>query len=249
MSTPIGRTGLTRITPQLGEAPVVMSSPSVIGFFDDFLGNLIDTKWKFTEGTDGATADLGFATGDVGGVLRLTTGDTGTGTAADQCGLASALQWKASNGGLTASARVKLSQITDAYLFFGFSDSMAFETPVESAGVLNTLTTTASDAVGFMFDTRMTSDKFWLVGVKGNVDAVAQDSGVAPVADTFVNLRVNLSNAGVASFYIDDTGVGSAMVDAVTAATALTPCLLVSKTATATSMYAELDYVAVSSNR
>lgn len=249
MSAPIGRTGLARTTPHANSGATVISSALAVAMFDDFLGDVIADQWNYTEGTDGATADGAILAGGIGGILRLTTGDTGTGLAADQCGITSALQWKAASGGLTASTRLKLSQITDAYVFFGFTDNSAIEAPIVSAGSANTLTTTASDAVGFMFDTRMTSDKFWLVGVKGDVDATAQDSLVAPVADTFLTLRVDVSELGVASFYIDGLGVGTSLLGAVTAATALTPALIVSKTATATSMTADVDYVSTSSSR
>ena len=249
MSTPIGRTGLSRVTPAAMSTLAVVGSMAVAAVFDDFLGDVIADQWNYTEGTDGATADAAILAGGPGGVLRMTTGDAGTGLAADLCMITTALQWRASNGGLSATAKFKLSQITDAYLFFGFTDVVTLEAPIEASGTGNALVSNASNAVGFLFDTRMTDDKFWLVGVKADVDAVAQNTAVAPVAATDVTLSVLVSTDGTASFYINDVGVGSAMVNAVTAATMLTPAFAASKTATATSMTADVDFVGVSMDR
>lgn len=249
MSSPIGRTGLARTTPRTPGATLTVGSAAAVSFFDDFLGDLVADQWNYTEGTDGATANAAILAGGVGGVLRITTGDAGTGLAADLACLSSELQWKASSGGLSATARLKISQITEAYLFFGFTDVASLEAPIVSAGSADTLTSTASDAVGFMFDTRMTTDKLWLVGVKGDTDAVAQNSAVAPVADTYITLRVDVSADGHASFYINNAEAGTILMDAVTPGTALAPVLCVSKTATATSMTADIDFVAISANR
>lgn len=250
MSTPIGRTGLSRITPALASAAVVAASAAKAAFFDDFLGDVLADQWNLVEGTDAATSDAAILAGGIGGVMRLTTGDAGTGLAADQVQVTMALQWQASNGGLSAETRVKFSQITDAYFFFGFTDQAAtLEGPVVSAGSANTITTNASDAVGFMFDTRMTTDNLWLVGVKGDIDATAQDSGVAPVAAQYMTLRVDVDASGTAAFFINGLGVGTTMANAVTAATDLTPVITASKTATATSMTVDTDYIAVSMDR
>lgn len=250
MTTPIGMSGLARVTPAASAAGFVFPSETKHALFDDFLGDVIADQFNYTEGTDGATADCAILAGGIGGVLRFTTGDAGTGLAADQAQLTTALQWQASNGGLVAQTRIKLSQITEAFVFFGFTDQAGtLEGPIVSAASANTLTSNASDAVGFMFDTRMTEDNFWLVGVKGDIDATAQNTGIAPVAATYVTLRVEVDALGTASFFIDGVGVGSAMTNALTPAADLTPVLTVSKTATATSMTMDSDYLYVAMNR
>jgi len=224
-------------------------SPRKVVWFDDFLGDAVDARYSVVEGTDSATSADSILAGGIGGVLRLTTGDAGTGFAADLIQVNQALQWQASNGGLAIEARIKISQITEAYVFFGFTDVVTLEAPVISASSADTITTNASDAVGFMFDTNMSTDDIWLVGVAANTDATLQDSGYAFEADTYVTLRVEVSSAGVATFYRNGVQVGTAMSGAVTAATDLTPTLAVSKTATATSMTLDCDYLHVSMNR
>lgn len=228
-----------------------LPSPSRATFFDDFVGDTLNTNaWVALEGTDSATSDAAILSGGIGGVLRMTTGDAGTGLAADMEQLSvNALQWQASNGDLVFEARVKLSAITTCYVFLGFTDTVSFEAPIESAASGDTLTSTASDAVGFMFDTRMSTDDWWLVGVAGDTDATAQDVGSAPVAAEYATYRVEVDADGVASFFINGVQVGSRMAGAVTAGTDLTPTLAVSKTSVAASMTMDVDYVHVSMNR
>ena len=222
---------------------IALPSPSTVSIFDDFIGDAMDARWNIVEGTDSATSAESILAGGIGGVLRLTTGDAGTGLAADTIQLTQALQWQASNGGLVFEARVKLSAITTCWAFLGFTDLVTLEAPIESAGSADTFTTTATDAVGFMFDTRMTTDTWWLTGVATDVDAVHQDSGFAPVAATYETLRVEVTAAGVASFYRNGIQVGTSMAGALTAAADLTPTIAVSKTSVAASMTMDIDYI------
>lgn len=230
---------------------MVLTSPTDFGFFDDF--EKLDTgRWLATEGTDSATSNAAILAGGIGGVLRLTTGDAGTGLAADTEQLThNTLQFKAANGNLVFEIRVKLSAITTCWAFFGFTDTVAaaLEAPIMSAGSGNTLTSNATDAVGFMFDTRMTDDNWWLVGVKADVDATAQNSGYAPVANTYEVLRIEIDANGRALFFRNGLKIGTAMTGAVTPATALTPVLAVSKTSVAASMTVDIDYVHASCAR
>jgi len=230
---------------------MVLTSPTDFGFFDDF--EKLDTgRWLATEGTDSVTSNAAILAGGVGGVLRLTTGDAGTGLAADTEQLThNTLQFKAANGNLVFETRVKLSAITTCWAFFGFTDTVAaaLEAPIMSAGSGNTLTSNATDAVGFMFDTRMTDDNWWLVGVKNDVDATAQNSGYAPVAGTYEVLRIEIDADGRALFFRNGLKIGTAMTGAVTASVALTPVLAVSKTSVAASMTVDIDYVHASCAR
>lgn len=228
---------------------IAVGGPSVVAFWDDFLGDVILDQWNLVEGTDAATSDAAILAGGIGGVLRITTGDAGTGLAADMPQLTQALQWQASNGGLSFQCRLKLSAITTCYAFVGFTDLVTLEAPIISAGSVDTFTTNASDAVGFMFDTRMATDTWWLTGVAADTDATMQNSGFAPVADTYAVFRIEVTAAGVATFYYNGKQVGTAMTGALTPGTDLTPTIAVGKTSVAASMTADLDYVAVSMNR
>lgn len=249
MSTPIGKSGLSRINAAAAAALVVVGSPAKVAMFDDFLGDVIADQWNYTEGTDSATSASAILAGGAGGVLRITSGDAGTGLAADGICLATELQWKAANGGLVAEARLKISRITTAHLFFGFTDVATLEVPIEASGTADGLVSNGSNSVGILFDTRMTNDMFWLTGVKGDTDATAQNTSIAPVADTYVTLTVSLDALGVAVFAINGVTVGTAMTNAVTPATALTPVLSFGPTSVAASITCDVDYIGVSMNR
>ena len=223
-------------------------SPNRVVFFDDFLGDIIADQWSALEGTDGATSDAAILVGGIGGVLRLTTGDAGTGIAADMEQITQALQWQASNGDLVIQARLKMSAITTCYAFIGFTDLVTFEAPVIGA-TGTTITTNATDAVGFLFDTTLTAVKWHLVGVANNVDATLQETTVAPVGDDYATYRVRVTSAGVATFFINGVQVGTPMSGAVTPAVDLTPTIAVSKLSVAASMTMDIDYVHVAMDR
>ncbi len=247
----IGRDSLGRLIAKdgfrAGDHGKQIDLPSVktVSFFDDFLGDVIADQWNYVEGT-GNPADAAVLAGGIGGVLRVTTGAAGTGLAADLSQMTQALQWQASNGGLTLQARLKLSAITTCYVFIGFTDVATLEAPIESANSANTLTSNASDAVGFMFDTRMTNDTWWLVGVKADTDATHQNTGYAPVADDYATFRIELTSTGAADFFYNGVQVGTRMSAAITATTDLTPTLAVGKTSVAAGMTMDVDYAHVS---
>lgn len=218
--------------------------------FDDFLQGFNTGTWLATEGTDSATSAAAVVSTGIGGVLRLTTGDAGTGYATDAEQITqNGTFWRAADNGLIIEARVSLSQITEDYFFLGFTDTTALEAPIISAGSGNTITTNATDAVGFMFDTRMSTDNWWLVGVANDVDATAQNSTFAPVVNTYEVLRIEIDTAGVAVFFRNGVQVGTAMSGAIRPSIALTPIYAFSKLSTATSVTADVDYVGVSKRR
>jgi hypothetical protein len=226
-----------------------LPSPSRIVIHDDFLGDVLADQWNAIEtDTDGAQAVLA---GGIGGVLRITSGnDDGNGVVLpDLSGVTSYLNWQAVNGGLEFQCRFKMSRITDAYAFIGFTDLVTVEAPIISAGSVDTLTSNATDAVGFMFDTNMTTDTFHLVGVATDVDATRQAISAAPVADDYATFRIEITAAGVATFYINGLQVGTSVAGAVTPAADLTPIIAVSNQDGTSALTAEVDYAYVAMNR
>jgi hypothetical protein len=231
-------------------------SPNKVVLFDDFVDNtlaagLLDT-WLFTEGTDNTTSGAAVLAGGIGGVLRLTTGDVGTLAADTEQMTANALQFQASNGGLTFQTRIELSMITEVYVFVGFTDTVAasLEAPIVSAASANTITTNASDAVGFFFDTRMTADTWWAAGVKGNTDATHYNTGIAPTAVQYQTLRIEVDSSGNAAFFINGVAAGT-VANAVTAATDLTPIITASRTGVVVpgTLTLDVDYVYAAMDR
>lgn len=228
---------------------VAHSSPSTVALFDDFLGDVLADEWTAVE-TDTDATELVLA-GGIGGVLQITTGnDDGNAVVLpDLAGVTSYLNWQAANGGLAMQTRIKISRITQAYIFVGFTDLITIEAPVISAGSADTITTNATDAVGFMFDTNMSTDTYHLVGVATDVDATRQAISNAPVADDYATLRVEVTAAGLATFFYNGVQVGSTMSGAVTAAADLTPVVLASNLDGTSALTLDIDYIHVAMNR
>lgn len=241
----------------LGEEGAQFGLPSgeLVTFFDDFTGGsealsttIID-GWRSRVGSDPQCVAW-TVTPAVNGTVVGTIGDTTASMAVSGIQLDRGLCWKANQGNLMFEARVKMSQITTISVFIGLTDQTgALEMPIHSAASANTITTNATDAVGFMFDTSMTADTWWLVGVANDVDATAQNTTTAPVADTYATFRIELSTAGEATFYYNGTAVGTAMTGAVTATVALTPVIAGFNRDTTGTPTITADYVLVSADR
>lgn len=230
---------------------IEMPSPSRCVLFDDFLGDVVADQWNFTEGTDSGTSD-GAISAQQNGAFLLTPGDSAGTVAADGAQLNSELNWKANSAQpnrLVFEARVKLASIAQCSCFVGFTDTKSLEQPIQSAGSGDTITTNATDAVGFMFDVGMNNDNWYLVGVANDVDATVQDSGVAVAADTWATLRVEIDASGVAYFFINGNPVGSAMSGAVRTTIALTPVFIVRPTAAVAGKTMTIDYCHVAGDR
>lgn len=217
-------------------------------FFDDFLGDVVADQWNFTEGTDSGTSD-GAIVALVNGVFRLTSGDSAGTVAGDLAQLNAELNWKASSGGLVFEARFSLAVISSVSCFIGFTDTKSLEQPIYSAGSVNTITTDADDAVGIFFDTAMTTTDWWMAGVKATVDATHQDSGFAPVADTYETWRIEVDTSGNATFFRNGGKVGTTVANALTASIALTPCLCIRPKSAVAGRTMDIDYVLVQSDR
>jgi hypothetical protein len=213
-----------------------------VKFFEDFLGPTLTTKLAVIAGSDSPAA--GAINVAQQGTLRLTTGDSNASLAADGVQVSGSLNWKASNGDLIAEAKVSISAITAVQFFFGFTDqTSALEMPVTLSAT--TYATVATDAVGFMFDTTATTDTIRLVGVANDVDATHQDTSNAWAAATDTLFRVEVSTTGVATFYINDVQVGTAMTGAVTPTVALAP-VIAARSLAANSKTLDIDTLLVS---
>lgn len=207
---------------------IVRAPPAEL--YDRFITGSSLAAYALFDGTD-PQAIAPVITADT---LVAISGDAGTGFAADGSQLIGSTGYTLSGGAVVVEARVKISAITNAGFFFGLTDQIAaLEVPIESAASADTITTNATDAVGFMFDTSMSTDNIWFVGVNNNVDESSQNSALAFVADTYRTLRMEIAATGDTVFYIDGTAVGSTMTTAVATGVALYPTLAVSARSTA----------------
>lgn len=216
---------------------------------DDFLGDVIADQWGVTKGSDAAAVDFAALASGTGGVVRATTGaGAGASMAANGVQLHSFLNWKASSGDLAMTARLKMSAIATIAVFVGFTDQIAsLEMPIHASGSGNGLTTNATDAVGFFFDTSMTDDVWWCSGVKADTDATPVSTALAPVADTYQQFRVEVDTAGTATFYIGGRSYGT-VANAVTTSVALTPVVAAFRRSAASATI-DVDFIHVESGR
>lgn len=217
-----------------------------VTLFDDFLGDVLDDAWSGAKGSDGQ-AVVPTINPAIGGWVRLTSGDTVT-PAESISSLTHGLNWKAESGGLAFEAKVKpVSSVASVAYFIGLTDALAtgtLEEPVTLSGT--SFTSNATDCVGFVFDTAATTDVFYCIGVKNNADTAATAT-IAPAADTAVTLRIELSAAGAATFYVNGNLVAT-IADAVTPSVALTPIVEVMTRTTAVKSI-DADYIHVQSSR
>lgn len=233
-----------------------LTSPNRCALFDDFLGDVVADEWNYVEtDADGAGAVVA---GGRNGIFRLTTGndDANNVHLVDYVALLSYLNWQVQNGKpLEFQARVKISRITLAYLFVGFTDNAAIEVPINGTNGADTIVTTATDATGFLFDTGMTTAGLRLVGVANDTDASIQNLGssYSPVADTYVDYRIELeyvsASAAKASFFINGLQVGTVMTGALTPGVGLTPVVGVSNLDGTSALTCDIDYIYVSQKR
>lgn len=241
---------------------LALPAPNIVSFTDDFLGGgqafsttIID-GWRSRKGSDGACVDWTI-TEAVNGTVAGVVGNTTASMAVAGVQLDRGLDWKANQDKVWLEWRVKMSKITNIAVFCGFTDQVAaLEMPINSAGGSHTITTNATDACGFLFDTADTgTDQWLLVGVANDVDATVQSglgaSGAAlvPVADTYEVLRIELSTDGSAVFYRNGVQVGTKMSGAVTATVALTPVLAAFNRTTSGAGTVTADYMHVSGAR
>lgn len=222
----------------------------VVHLYDDFLGAEVDGyRWQSLIGTDSACRQGILAQDQLRGLVRLTTGaDAGGTMALNGCQFQGNLNWAANQGGLVIEAKLLLSAITNVALFLGFTDQVsALEMPF-TLGAGDALTSNATDAVGVLFDTAADTDNWWAVGVKADIDAAKQNLAVAPSAAVMETWRIEVTSAGVASFYRNSSLIGTAMSGAVTPSVQLTP-VIAAFARGAASRTVDVDFIDVQAQR
>lgn len=234
------------------EAELASVDPSQkITFFDDFLAAAIDARISSTAGSGTNTEAATVVANSVSGEITLkSASDDGAHSANGTALTLDQLNFKANQGGLVLETKIKLDAITAVALFVGFTDviSSTVELPIFKTDGADTVDSDADNACGICFDTDGTTDQWFQAGVKATADTDPTHSGSAPAADTYVTLRVEVSSAGAVTGYINGTAIGAATANAITATTALTPCIVVANRGAAQRI-ATVDYLWVQQNR
>lgn len=222
---------------------------------DDFYGTWAigdagpaDT-WSTTAGAGTGNQVATTVANSLGGTVTLkSASDDGTHAQNGSTFTGINLGFKANSGGLALEARLKIDAITAVALFVGFTDTIS--TTVELPIFLNAadLDSDATDACGIIFDTDGSTAQWCHGGVANGTDTTPAYSGTAPVADTYVILRVEVSAAGAVQGFVNGTAIGAAVASAVTATTALTPAIIIANRGAAQRV-ATIDWIKVEQNR
>lgn len=218
----------------------------VFGVWDDFLSQTqveADGVWIENSGSDAQAVDPTVQATSEGGVITLVSGNADGSTAADGSQIVAHIPVQADNGGLVFETRLHIdSAVTTVSVVAGFTDSTSLEEAATISGT--TITTTASNAVVFVYDTAQTTDQWYGIGVDGDTDATGNGiTGTAPTADTYQVLRIEVDADGEgARFYIDGVLKRSLSAAATSATTNLFATVIVNATTT-TSRAVDIDYI------
>jgi len=216
----------------------------------DFHGDLIDGSMLLIKGEGGGTANAVAVVAGEGGNLSITT------SSADDASIANSgsgisgqnLNWRADSGGLVAECMLQIDDITNAMIFFGFTDAIASTVEAPIFLVAADIDSDATNACGILYDTDGTTEEWCHGGVKADTDTVPAFSGTAPVNATDVTLRVEVSALGGVRGFIDGVAIGVEVAAAVTITTPLVPVIFVTNRDAAARVVL-VDYLYVQSNR
>lgn len=217
-------------------------------FYDDFLGDLLKDELavKAGSGTGNAAA---LTTGAGGQVLLTSASDDGAFTANASAIELAGLDWYANQGGLVFETRVKLSDISETYLFVGFTDTSQASTLEEPIMLVAAdIDSTATDACGVLYDVDGTTKQWCHGGVKNGTDTTPAYNGAAPTEAAWHTVRVEVSAAGAVQGFIDGVAIGEPVANAVTVSVALLPIVIVANRS-ANVCTAAVDYFWVQQDR
>jgi hypothetical protein len=218
-------------------------------FIEDFLAAGIDSRLSSTAGAGTANAALTTVAGAMSGTATLKSASD-DGTNAQNCSSVTfdQLNWKASQGGLVFEVYCAIDDVSEAYLFIGFTDTISttVECPISISGT--TAASDATDAAGIMYDIDATTDKFYVGGVSNNTDATPVANFVSAPSDaTYFTARVEIDTTGKCTGYINGAKIGE-VAAALRTTIGLTPAIVIGNRS-ANQVVLTVDYLAVQQNR
>lgn len=215
--------------------------------FDDFLGAAVSNFWNAVHGSDaGATVAITAANN---GMLRLTSGAGSTHTmAVNGAQICGALNMLISDAGSRMETRLgNLSAATSQSFCFGLIDVATLSAPFTISG--GTVTATAANAAAFVQDAAGTNTALNAVAINasGTPQVVALSNTIGGAA-VFNRYRVEISDSGTATFFIDGVLVATIALAVATTAV-LTPSVGMFSEATSGSQHVDVDYILGQNNR
>ena len=205
--------------------------------FDDFVGDVLSVEWQTADTGSGSSADAVISAGANGTIVMVTgTADNGYSAISRELNFQGQLN-------CVMAARIAVNDIADVKIEVGFTDAH------DDAGAVDTLATyatTATDAVGWIFDTDDTA--YWqCFGVDSNTEATKIEDGLAPVAATYETLIVAVEDTTAHFYRLDANGYqtykSAPMTGAVTKDVSLTPWVFVQSRESSDSKTLTVDYI------
>lgn len=217
-------------------------------FFDDFLAAAIDGRISSTAGSGTGNAAATTVAGALNGQVTLkSASDDGAHGANFSTMTFDQLNYKASQGRLVAEARFKIDDVSEAFFFMGFTDTIS--TTVEGPIFMNgaDIDSDATDAAGLLWDVDATTDVVYVGGVKNGTDTAPVSSAKVLADNTWYTFRVEIDTNGTVFGFIDGVAVGS-VANAITTSVAITPAIFIGNRS-ANQVTLTLDYWAVAGAR
>ena len=154
------------------------------------------------------------------------------------------------NGTIVVEARLEMQALTTRVVWLGLCGTHADDAAEPLTATGTTLTLTATDLCGFVFDSQLTATK-WHMPYKGGSTTGPTASGsvvstVTPVAAECDVLRLEVDPNGTARWYIN--GVLEQTVEGAVSTTALQSAFVGCWGTTTTAADADVDYLAVRFN-
>ena len=205
--------------------------------FDDFVGDVLSVEWQTADTGSGSSADAVISAGANGTIVMVTgTADNGYSAISRELNFQGQLN-------CVMAARIKIDDIAAVKMEIGFTDAH------DDAGAVNTLatySTTATDWVGWIFDTDDTA--YWqATGVDSNTEATKIEDSLAPVAATYETLIVALEDTTAHFYRLDANGYqtyrSAPMTGACSKDVSLTPWVFVQSREASDSKTLTVDYI------
>lgn len=220
--------------------------------YDDFLDSTVANYWNTAlfnfDGSDAQAAVT--VSAEAYGVLKVTSGNVSSGAAADISGIGLDDEYftpgdqtdNNAAGQIMMEARVTQSVASESIMFIGFTDTVADEYPFTVSGT--TITSNATNAVGFVYDYAATEAGWLGIGVNDDTDSSLKDLDTAldvdATGESWHTYRVTIDNWGTAILFYDGVRVAS-IGDAVATDSLLVPAVLTGTNDT-TSTVIGVDY-------
>ena len=208
--------------------------------FDDFVGDVLSVEWQTADTGSGSSADAVISAGANGTIVMVTgTADNGYSAISRELTFQGQLN-------CVLAVRLKINDVADAKIEVGFTDAH------DDAGAVNTLgtySTTATDWVGWIFDTEDTGNatKWQATGVDSNTEATKIEPDLTVAADTYETLIVALEDTTAHFYRLDANGYqtykSAPMTGACSKDVSLTPWVFVQSRESSDSKTLTVDYI------